>query len=186
MVGSLLDALRHRLVKKIDPWDVVAAPRLTIEHHYAAPHCIPDAQCQKTVGRAKKLLPSRFKSSHDVQFLVNFVQFLCNWLQVAANESNLHLSQKDVFQNCSVVAKNQCPHKKILCPTADRHNSAQSCTMAGTMPISCFKQKQTACNPETWFSPLCTQCQKPLCTSKNPLPTFSAKKKDKSFRQNLG
>jgi len=37
------------------------------------------------------------------------------------------------------------------------HKFAQCCTMARTMPKSCFGWKQTAFNPEARFSPLCGQ-----------------------------
>jgi hypothetical protein len=60
------------------------------------------------------------------QFLVNFGQFLGNWLPVALTESDLPLPQNHVFQNCPVVAKNQCPDKKNLCP---KHNPAQKSTI---------------------------------------------------------
>ena len=142
---------------------------------------------------AKKLLAAQKNSSRagsSLPTMCNSWSILCNFCAIGCKllptKATCIYPRKMFFRIARSLPKTNVLTKKSYAQTADRHNSAQSCTMAGTMPINCFKQKQTACNPETWFSPLCTQCQKPLCTSKNPLPTFSAKKKDKSFRQNLG
>jgi len=113
---TMLDALRHRIVQNIELLHVAAAPPLTIDLHAPAPHCIPAEQCQKNIDRTQKspLKPAQLPA--EEQFLVNFVQFLCNRLPIAFCKSSLPQPQKDLFQNCPVIAKNQCPHKKILHP----------------------------------------------------------------------
>jgi hypothetical protein len=55
----MLDAVRHRFVQNVQTSHVAAAPRLNIEQHTAAPHCIPDEQCQKTKVVLKNLFFSR-------------------------------------------------------------------------------------------------------------------------------
>jgi hypothetical protein len=180
MACTMLDALRHRFVQKVQTRHVAAAPHWSIEHHAAAPHCIFDEQCQKPLMTRKNLIPANLSKKLSPAFAQastrhdtaseNFPTIPCKVVTITSQKPCWNHAQKtnshnQAFPKVVTIKFSSQPHLSAA-HFSETHqkdkflNIPNNANNGWTIAKKLFQPKATRLNPQTNVFPIVQQTQK--------------------------